>query len=81
MQMQGLIFTIAILNNIVWDGVKKFGLWLGQCWKVKAVRDLSTQPFPYAFVFYLLFVIVCFTHIATLYELRGIDPSIILFHY
>jgi len=80
MQIQGLIFVVAISDDTLWHGLNKFKSWICQCFKEKSIRSLSQKPFPYVFCFYLLFILFCFAHIASMYELLGINANYVLFH-
>ena len=77
MQIQGLIFSVALLDNKLWDGLKAFLQSIKQCLKAHFLRNLGQKQFPYLFLIYLLFMLFCFTHIATLYETLGNTDGIL----
>lgn len=77
MQIQGLIYAVGILDNQIWEGFRSFGKVVNQCWIKRSVRILGERPFPYTFFTYLIFMIFCFIHTASLYELIGVDPAIL----
>lgn len=81
MQIQGLIYAIAILDNTFWDGFKSFGRTISKCYTEKAITRIGQKLFPFTFATYLFFIIFCFIHIASLYESAGIDPKLILFTF
>lgn len=81
MQLQGLVLAAAILDDTLWDGLKGFGAQVRECWRKKSLRILGDKKFPYAFFIYCIFMVFCFMHIASIYEITGIDPSIVLFSW
>lgn len=81
MQIQGLVFTFALLDHTLWDGFRSFGRIVRQCFIDGSIKSLWNRPFPYAFFVYLLFMMFCFAHIAVLYETIGIDPEKVLFRF
>lgn len=81
MQIQGLVFSLALLDNTLWDGFRSLYKTILQCFKNRSLRSLGEQPFPYHFLVYILFILFCFTHMATLYETLGPDTTYILFRF
>lgn len=81
MQLQGLIYSLALLDDTLWDGFKSFGKTVRECWTTKSLRCLGQKKFPSAFIIYLLFLLFCFSHIASLYESIGLDPGHVLFKF
>lgn len=79
MALQGLIFAVAVLDNIIWDGIKSFGIMIMQSIKERSFANLGDKAFPYTFAIYLIFLFICLMHFAALYELIGADPTAILF--
>jgi len=80
MQIQGLIFTIALLDDTMWNGFSKFGKWIYRSWERKSIKGSELVRFPYIFVLYIVFCVFCFAHMASLYELLGVSPYFVLFH-
>jgi hypothetical protein len=80
MQIQGLIFAVGIFDNQIWDGLRTFGKTAKQCWTERSVRIIGERAFPFVFLTYLIFMILCFIHTASLYELIGVEP-LILFEF
>lgn len=74
---QGLFLCLAFLDNIFWEGLKRFKLFLKRLFSKSEHLDFKNLKFPYPFVIYLLFVIMCFTNYAALIENVGVDPSIL----
>ena len=73
LQIQGLIIALAICDDTVWNNIK---VTKGNLLKSKKQYQIS-----YPFVFYILFLIICFLHMATLYETIGSDPQTILINF
>lgn len=74
---QGLILSVAFLDNIIWDGIKNFLLWIKNLFSKNDFINLKNTNVPYPFIIYVLFVIMCFTNYAALTENVGVDPSIL----
>jgi len=72
MQIQGLIFTAAILDDSMFASIKKYFQ------KTKTV-SLGSKTIPYMFLMYILFISLCFMHMATIYESLGVDATAVLF--
>jgi len=72
MQIQGLIFTAAILDDSIFASIKKYFQ------KTKTV-SLGSKTIPYMFLMYILFISLCFMHMATIYESLGVDATAVLF--
>jgi hypothetical protein len=81
MQLQGLIYSLALLDDTLWDGFKSFGKTVKECWATKSLRCLGQKKFPMTFAIYLFLMLFCFTHIASLYDLVGLDPRFVLFRF
>lgn len=81
MQIQGLIYALALLDDTLWDGFKCFGRTIKECCTKKTLRGLGERKFPFSFIVYLIFILFCFSHIASLYSSIGIDPANVLFSF
>lgn len=75
-QIQGLIIALAVCDDTLWDGVKQCVISI----KEKGKREASGQ-IPYTIVCYLVFVVICFVHMATLYDNIGAEPDKILIRW
>lgn len=80
-QIQGLIFSIVVLDDYLWTKVKNFVLGFKDLiTKFNWEKILDVRFSPIFFV-YLLFIILCFSYIGTLYEMIGPLGDSIFFHW
>lgn len=75
MQIQGIIIALAICDDYMWNKLKQV------LKEIFIIRKISFERIPYRFILYIIFVMVCFVHISTLYELCGADSTAILIHF
>lgn len=71
MQLQGFIFSIALFDDVLWDGFKAFGKTIAATVKSKSIKVISQYPLPKTFLKYILFLIICFSFIAALNDISG----------
>lgn len=81
MQLQGLLYALALLDDTLWDGFRSFGRTVKECWTRKSLRCLGQKSFPFTFVIYLMFMLFCMTHMSVLYDMIGLGPEIVLFKF
>ncbi|MBR4084590.1 MAG: hypothetical protein IKK33_09965 [Lachnospiraceae bacterium] len=79
MQIQGLIAALAICGTTFREGAKKLIETVKECWRSKSLKSLSHIPYPV--LLYIIFICVCFVHIATLYDGNAINPSSVLIDF
>jgi len=85
MAFQGLYIAAAILEGTMWNTVKSIGGLVKECIEKRSIKlffsTIKNSKFPWTFVIYLVFVIMCFMNYAALLENCGPDPASILFKY
>ncbi len=81
LSLYSLILAVGILSNVAWDGIKQFFSFMFYLFKNKTFKQISDKPFPYTFIIYIIFILMCFMLYATLLETTGSDPSQILFRW
>lgn len=83
MQIQGFIYAVGLLDDQLWKGLKNIGCFCkGIVIKPQqSVQKLEEVPLSYTSILYIVFVIFCFIHIATIYETVGNDTVNILFKF
>lgn len=81
MQLQGLIYGVALLDDTLWDGFYSFGKAVRQCFKEKSLVILGKNKFPHAFFMYIGFMLLCLAHMASLYEMIGVNADVVLFSF
>ena len=79
--MQSLILGTAIYHDTFWNIFKDSFALLKQCVVQRSIQPLvqifNTAKFPYTFVLYCVFVVMCFSNYAAIYETFGADNSIL----
>ena len=75
LQIQGLVIALALCDDTVWKNLGT--VWEGLKEVVRKKGKLSCR-ISYPVIFYMIFIIMCFVHISTLYEMIGPDPGAIL---
>lgn len=81
LQIQGLVYAFAIMDDTLWDGFRSFGLTVKEAFNARSFKILKDKPFPYVFLIYLLFLFLCLSHMGSLYETMGVNPSEVLFRF
>lgn len=81
LQLQGLVFAFAIMDDTLWNGFRSFGRVFRECVINQSLHSLWEKPFPYVFFAYILFIFLCFAHIGSIYETVGVDPAAVLFRF
>lgn len=77
MQLQGFILAIALCKDELWK--KLFNvLYEVRNWKLENVKKIGEGEIPYTLIFYCCFIIACFLHMSSLYELIGVDAEKIM---
>ena len=64
MQIQGLIYAMAILSDTFWEALKKFCIGI----KTQKLAYLTNGKVSYIFLIYLFYLIFCFMHMGSLYD-------------
>lgn len=79
--MQSLFLGAAIYDDTFWNIFKQAFNLIKECASQKSLRPMVDKfnhaRFPYVFVLYCIFVVMCFTNYAAIYETYGADPSIL----
>lgn len=83
MQIQGFIYAVGLLDDQLWTGLKNIGRFCkGIVIKPRQfIQKLIEVPLSYTPILYIVFVVFCFIHIATIYETVGSDTLNILFKF
>lgn len=81
MQLQGLIFAVAILDNFIWNKFKSLYIVLKQMGVKKVCIYALTNANTIKFVGYFLFIIICFAYMGTLYEIGDLSGSSLLLKF
>ena len=71
MQLEGLIYAIALFDDVLWDGFMTFGKTVVTTFKSKSFKTISQYALPKTFFKYLLFLVICFSFIAALNDISG----------
>lgn len=76
LQIQGLIAALAICDETIWTNISKAIHHI----RSNGIKNLfnKTKRICYPIIFYILFLCICLTHVATLYEMLGTDTQGIL---
>jgi hypothetical protein len=77
MQIQGLIYAAALLDDSLWNGLKAFWETVKQCFVKKTLQSLANKPLPYLFALYVVFMFFCLMHISSQYEMLGVSQEIL----
>lgn len=79
--MQALILGSAIFNEAFWDVWKNAFAMVKTCLKQRSIRSMTCKfeqaPFPYVFVLYCIFLVMCFSNYASIYETSGASTSLL----
>ena len=80
MQIQGFILATALCRNEVWNKLSKVFLGIKN-WKIKNIKNIGEKEIPYTLLCYCCFIIICFLHMSSLYELIGVDADNIMLKF
>lgn len=80
MQIQGFILATALCRNELWNKLSEVFSGIRN-WKIRNMRDIREKEIPYTFLCYCCFIVVCFLHISSLYELIGVDANSIMLKF
>lgn len=81
LQLQGLVYTVGLLDDTIWSGFKNCFLCIKEAVKSKSIKPISCRPVPYGFFMYCIFILMCLIHCASIYEMSYVDNATILFDY
>ena len=71
MQLQGFIYSIALFDDVLWDGFKAFGKTIATTFKSRSISVISQHALPKTFLKYIRFLAICFSFIAALNDISG----------
>ena len=77
--LQGFVYAVAVLCPTLWTEIGHAIKGILECIKGKSLTPLKSSKFPYKFTLYFLFIVICFSHFAALYDVMGAIPNGILF--
>ena len=79
--MQSLIVGTAICHDTFWNIFKDIFAIIKECKTQHSMQPIiqvfNEAKFPYVFVLYCVFVVMCFSNYAAIYETYGADPVIL----
>lgn len=78
LSIMSFIVAVGVLSDIFYVPFRKIGSVIISIIKKTPISN-DIKKIPYAFVIYLIFMLICFTHYGTIMEITGSDPVRILF--
>jgi hypothetical protein len=80
-QIQGLIFSVFILDDVIWEKMISLIKNISSKLKDKTWKNGLNLNFNPVFIYYIIFIIVCFSYIGSLHEIIGPVASRLTFHW